>query len=812
MHIKRLLAASLLTVTLFANAAEQRSFQVQDIRIEGLQRVTLGAALLSMPVRVGDVIDRDDIAQTIKQLYDSGSFEDIQVFRDGDALLVRVKERPTISSIEFLGNDAIKDDQLEESLQASGIRVGEALDRTQLSSLEKGLQEFYYGVGKYSAQVQAIVTPLPRNRVDLKFSFLEGVSAEIQQINIIGNERFTESELLAEISLRDHKPWWNPLADKKYQKQKLAADIESLRSFYLDQGYIRFQVENTQVSITPEKKGLYITLKVDEGEQYTVNDVRLTGELLDKEQELMDLLPLEEGELYSGATITRTEDLLTRHLGQFGYAYPRVSTFPEINDEDNTVDLTIAIDPGVRVYVRQVSFQGNDITKDEVLRREMRQMEGAWLSNKSIEDSKTRLNRLGFFETVDVETVRVPGQEDLVDVVFRVKEQPSGSFNAGIGYGTESGLSLNAGIQQDNFLGSGNKVGINASSNKYSKDFSINYDDPYFTIDGVSFGGRLFYNDFQAANANIVDYSNTTYGARGTLSWPVNENNRLSVGAGLELNSLTRRNAYVQLERFWEIYRDSGADGDTRASFTALDLRTGWHRTTLNRGTFATDGSSQDWNFKFTVPGSDVQFFKTSFETRHLFPISDNHRWVFAVRGRVAYGNGYGKTDNGDDHILPFYENFYAGGSTSMRGFRSNTVGPKGLLIAGDDANSPDAAIVGTDTAIGGNTLAVGSAELIFPTPFVSDDVRNLVRTTAFMDFGNVWDTEFDPSGLEGSCRANCDRLDDYTDPARLRVSAGVTLQWLSPMGPLVFSLATPIQRYSGDRSEVFSFNIGTGF
>ncbi|PHR87115.1 MAG: outer membrane protein assembly factor BamA [Moritella sp.] len=812
-YLAGVLLSSACLFTSTAATAAASSFIVEDIQVEGLQRVTLGAALLNIPLREGDSVSSRDTALAVKKLYASGNFDDIELYRDGATLVFKVTELPTISSIEFVGNEAIPEEQLQESLNSSGIRVGEPIDRTIIRSVEQGLQEFYYGAGRYSAQINTIITPLPRNRIDIKFSFVEGKSAEIKQLNILGNTVYSTTELKRLFELSDVVPWWNFMADQQYQKQLLAGDLEKLRSHYVDKGYIRFKTESTQVSMTPDKQGIYITLKVNEGAQYKLGNITLTGDLLDKEQELRGLLALNSGELYSGASVTATEESLSRYLSRFGYAYPKVSTYPEINDEDHTVNLTIAVEPGPRIYVRRINFAGNDVTKDEVLRREMRQMEGTWLSNRLIDRSKVRLNQLGFFETVNTNTVRVPGKMDVVDVNVQVKEQPAGSFNAGIGYGSESGLSLNAGIQQDNFFGTGNKAGISVSTNDYSTNASLNYTDPYFTVDGVSFGGKVYFTDFEASEADIVDYNNRTYGISGTLGFPVNENNTLSFSLGYEWNKISQTTTYAQTELFWNIYDEQRDTDGNFVVFQGFDVSASWRRRTLNRGVFATSGSEQKANFTMTVPGSDVQYFKMSFDNKYYVPLSSNHRWSILMRGRVAYGNGYGTTDGGSDHILPFYENYYAGGFYSVRGFNSNTISPKGIQKSIDPSSPGNKGYVATDSSVGGNALATASLELIFPTPFLSEEYANLVRTTVFVDAGSVWDTEFNSSDYPaGSCLSGCKYFGDYSDPARLRASAGVSLQWLSPMGPLVFSLATPLKEYEGDRTEVFTFNIGTTF
>ena len=805
---KALVASCLLGISLMAQGAElaSTSFVVQDIRVEGLQRVTLGAALLNLPIRVGDTLDAQTSANAIKKLYGSGNFEDIQLKRDGNVLVVEVKERPTISNIEFAGNNDIKEEQLKESIEASGVRVGEPLDRTVLRSLEKNLEDFYYGVGKYSAKVQAIVTPLPRNRVDLKINFIEGVSAKIQQINIVGNKVFSEELLLAQMSLRDEVPWWNFVADQKYQKQKLAGDLEALRSYYMDRGYLRFKVDSTQVGMTPDKKGLYITINIDEGEQYNVSSVSLKGDLIGRGSDMEKLIPITKGELYSAATVTHTEESLSKFLGKFGYAYPQITTFPQIDDAKKEVALTINVVPGPRIYVRNITVKGNVITRDEVLRREMRQMEGTWLSNEQVEASKTRLNRLGFFETVEIQPRRLPGSEDKVDLDVTVKEQAAGSITGGVGYGTSSGVSFQFGLTQDNFMGSGNKGAFTFNMNDYSKTFDLSYTDPYFTLDGVSLGGRAYYTEFEAGDANLVDYNNQTIGTRLTFGYPVNEINRLEYGVGYEHNKLSQLQAYAQIRKFWEIYAEN-RDDEGRVVFDNFDFTSSWIRNNLNKGMFATDGDRQQLTGKVTIPGSDLQFYKLSFDDSHYYPLDKEHSWVLLGRLKLAYGNGYGTV--GDyDQTLPFFENYYAGGDQWLRGFKSNSVGPKAMYLYNDQGND---SIVGTNQSVGGNAMSVASFEFIVPTPFAGEAYRNQLRTSIFFDIGTVWDTTFNPNDYN-ACSASCDKYYDYSDPSLYRSSAGVSLQWLSPLGPLGVSLAKPIKEQPGDRDEVFNFNIGRTF
>lgn len=791
-----------------AEVADNQEFSIKKINVTGLYRVTKGAVLLALPIQVGDTITRDDLQKALKKVYATHNFDNIAVLYDDTTgeLTFKVSERPTIVKISYAGNDAIKTEQIEEIIKAQGIRIGETLDIIKLKELERSLEDYYHGMGRYQAKVKAILVYLPRNRVDVKFNFTEGVAAKIEQINIVGNKAFNDERLLAQLELRDHVPWWNFIASRNFNAQQFNGDMEALRSYYMNRGFVRFNIEQTRVEVTPELKGVYLTISLSEGERYYLDTFSIVGETYGHRDEMLALIPLEKGDIYNAAKIAHAEELLAGYLGKFGYAYTKVKAVPDVDDENKLVSLKFNVEPGKRIYVTDVRIKGNTITTDDVIRREVRQMDGTWLSNENISVSKRRLNQLGFFESVEVEPKSSGTEADTVVVDVKVKERPTGSVKAGVGYGTESGINLSGEISQDNFLGYGGRASIAINTNKYDKKLEVSYNEPYFTLDGLSLGGNIFYEDFKAGDANIIDYNNTKYGGGLLLGYPLDEHKYISYGIGYEHNKLSQTNAYAQIKRFWYIYAEEDRT-NSEVIFENYSLSLNFNRNYLDKGVFPTNGDRQKIRFSVTVPGSDTQFYKITADTTHFYPLDRESKFVINFRGKAGYGNGYGEKD-GYDQILPFFENFFLGGDEWLRGFKYNSVGPRALYETGYMGNRTT---IATRSSVGGNAILAGSLQLVVPTPFATEGYENSLRTVLFVDAGTLWDTNYHKENFK-NCSINCDYMYDFSSPKYYRASAGATLTWISPLGPLGFTLARPIKERTGDKTEFFSFNIGRTF
>ncbi|WP_417545961.1 outer membrane protein assembly factor BamA [Marinobacter sp.] len=746
-------------------------FTVADIEVEGLQRVSAGSVFSAFPVNIGEQMDETELAEAIKSLFRTGLFTDIDASRDAGTLILTVRERPSITSIDIEGNKNIETDMLMDALAGAGLQEGQVFRRATLERLELEILRSYIGQGRYNARVKATAEELPRNRVAIRLDINEGTVAAIQHINLVGNRDFSDEELRDLFELRTSS-WWNSLTNSdKYARERLSGDLETLRSFYLDRGYLDFNVESSQVSISPDKRQVFIAIALNEGSQYTISEIRLRGNLIIDEEELRKLIPVDEGDVFSRARMTAISETLAFRLGKEGYAFASVNAVPEPSD-NNTAAVTFFVEPGKRAYVRRINFDGNVSTRDDVLRQEMTQMEGGIASSDRIEFSKTRLERLGFFKGVNVETVPVPGTDDLVDVNYSVEEQPTGSLSASVGFSQDSGVILGANVSENNFFGTGKRVSFGVNVSDSVKSANIGYTDPYYTVDGVSRGFSIFARETDFEEEDITSYLLDEYGGRLTFGYPTDNITRLNFGAGYTLSKV---NGGVFTSQ--EVREFIDEEGDT---FNNYFLFGGWRRSTLNRGVLPSDGYSHSLSLDVAVPGSDLTFYKVSHKTDFYFPLTDTNRWVLRTRTDIGYGDGYG-----DRSIMPFYEHYFAGGYGSVRGYQANSLGRR-ATNAPNDFSDPD--------PFGGNLLTEGSLELIFPTPFAGDS--RSMRTAFFLDAGQVFDTDrgFSPELKE------------------VRLSAGVGFQWITAVGPLAFSLAKPLNDKPGDDTQIFQFSLGQTF
>lgn len=797
------------------------AFVVDEIKVEGLQRMELGAFYNLLPLKVGETLDETRVPLIIRTLYASNSFEDIRLFRDGNMLMIDVLERPTISDITIEGNSDIDSEQILEALRKSGFAKGEIYDPSAILGIKGGIQDQYFSHGKYSVKVEDKIIKQSRNRVYIKFVINEGEPARIQRLAIIGNQVFDEQTLLDQFELSIGGMFSFFSSDDQYSREKLSGDLEKLRSYYMDRGYLKFENTSTQVSISPDRKGIYITINIEEGQKFTVNKVVFSGDLILTKDYLEQMMPLNKGDTYSAAAISFVEEQIKNSLGVFGYAFAKVVTVPKLNEADNSVDLTLFIEPGKKVYINRVNVAGNESTNDEVLRREVRLMEGGALSTNAVERSKVRLQRLPYIEEVKVETPKSEEKEDRVDIVYEVKERSAGTVSGGIGYSDFGRLSLNANVSHSNFMGSGKQVQFAINKSRFVETYAVNYTDPYFTLDGVSAGAGVSFRETDYSEINLEVGVQTSIGVDFNLGYPLNEVTRLNFGAALSSNELAVSNSYLS-EQAIAFYDSVGQDirRDPNYEYELYRASIGWSRNTLNRGIFPDRGTSQSLMFNATTPGSDLTFYKLDYDLSHYIPIAPG--WSFLSSLRASWGDGYGDNDR-----LPYFENFSAGGSGTMRGFDTNTIGPR-LLTLSQNTTSPGVAVdeFGSGANIylpsafdsvtvqsrsaGGNARLLGTLELIFPVPFVEE--ANSVRTSAFIDVGNLWDTHFNREQYAYLSEAQYATIPDYSDPNNYRVSAGISLQWLSPMGPLTISFSRVLKKEDDDRTESFSFNVGKTF
>ncbi|UFH50315.1 outer membrane protein assembly factor BamA [Pseudomonas sp. KNUC1026] len=786
--MKRLLLTAVLSALMIAEVHAE-SFTISDIRVNGLQRVSAGSVFGALPINVGDTADDTRLVDSTRALFKTGFFQDITLNRDGNVLVINVVERPSIASIEIEGNKAISTDDLLKGLRQSGLSEGEIFQRATLEGVRNELQRQYVAQGRYSASVDTEVVTEPRNRVGLKIKINEGTVAAIQHINVVGNTVFPEDDLRDLFELKTSN-WLSFIKnDDKYAREKLSGDLERLRSYYLDRGYINMDITSTQVSITPDKKHVYITVNINEGAKYTVRDVKLAGDLKVPEDQIKALLLVQKGQVFSRKVMTNTSELITRRLGNEGYTFANVNGMPQPHDDDHTVDILFTVDPGKRAYVDRINFRGNTKTDDQVLRREMRQMEGGWASTYLIDQSKTRLERLGYFKEVNVETPAVPGVDDQVDVNYAVEEQPSGSITASVGFAQSAGLILGGSISQNNFLGSGNKVGIGLTRSEYQTRYNFNFVNPYFTPDGVSLGYNAFYRktDYDELDVDVASYAVDSLGAGLNFGYPISETSRLNFGLTVQRDNINTGTYTVG-----EIYDFINREGD---SFTNFKASAGWSDSTLNRGTLPTRGHSQSLTFETTTPGSDLSFYKIDYRGQVFAPITDTYTLRFHTE--LGYGDGYGSTSG-----LPFYENYYAGGFNSVRGFKDSTLGPRGTPATAD----PDQ----DDVAFGGNVLITGGAEILFPMPFVKD--QKSLRTSLFWDVGNTFDSKCQYKSSNDAAHPVRNQDCGTIDFSNMAASVGVGVTWITALGPLSFSLAMPVKKPDNAETQVFQFSLGQTF
>ena len=768
------------------NLSATEEFRIADIRLQGLQRVSAGTVFNLIPVGVGDFIDNVAVRQVTRSLFKSGYFKDIQIARDGSVLIVTMQERPAIELIELEGNKAIESDALLGGLADQGLEEGEIFKQVTLERMSLELERQYVAQGRYGASIETEIEELPRNRVNIKITIEEGKSSGIRHINIVGAEAFTQDQLLDVMELKHPSLTSFYKNDDKYAREKLAGDLETLEAFYKDQGYADFRIVSSQVSITPDRRQVYITIAVNEGQVYNVSAVNLVGELGDvKAEDLRRLIIVQEGQVFSQARITATEERLTGALGNSGFTFATASGVPKLNDDD-TVDVEFFVDSGKRAYVRRITFTGNDVTQDEVMRREARQMEGGWASTAQIDLSKVRLERLGYFKGVEVETPAVPGTDDQIDVNFSVEEQPSGAISGTLAYSQGYGLILGANYQQSNLQGSGNTLNLGLSWSKYQKSANLGYFDPYFTLDGISRGFNVFFRRLDYDARNIARYSTDSAGFGVNFGFPIGETQRISFGMSAETTEI--RAGFAAAQEIDEFIAKNGAES---INFKA---NLSWIKSTLNRGVFADRGSSQSFAFEAAAPGSDLEFYKITYAGERYFPLTNI--FTLKLRTEVGYGDSYG-----DSPSLPFFEHFYAGGFGSIRGFRNSTLGPRSTPPL--DSNGQPIIFATRDNngefgqPCGGNLLLEMSAELIFPLPFVEDNRQ--FRPVLFVDAGNVFNTQCPEVSL------NCFGFE--TD--NLRYSAGLGMSWLSGFGPLTFSISKPFNSEVFDEKESFQFELG---
>jgi outer membrane protein insertion porin family len=800
-HAALALAQAPLAQTTTANEAD---FAVGDIRIEGLQRVSEGTVYNYLPVNIGDHLTPQRVREAIRALYVTGFFRDVQLRREGNTLVVVVLERPSIESFEITGNKDIKTEDLQKSLRNVGLATGKTFDRSVLEDVTQYLTDQYFSRGKYGVRVDTHVEEESGNRVKIKIEIKEGKRAKIREINLVGDTKFKQKEVVEGFELKTPNwlSWYKQ--DDRYSRESLQGDLEKLRNFYMDRGYANFQIDSTQVAIAPEKEDIFITVNVQEGEVFKLSSVKLAGTFVVPEKELEQLLVVQPGQIFNRKLITTTQELIQNRLGRDGYAFAKVEPVPTPDNATHEVALTFFVDPGNRVYVRNITFSGSNRINDEVLRREMRQLEGGWLSNTSLERSKQRIQRLPYVKNVDFETTPVAGAPDLVDVNYKIEEGPSAQLGGGIGYSETYKFMLNGSYSDANFLGTGQRVAVELNGGAFSKVYSIQQTNPYTTVDNLQRTISLTYRDVTQFVSSSSNFSSKTISAGPTWAYPITEYQYVRFGASLESSQLltSTQGSALQAQQWVQhnghpysrIAHDDATNNEFvfyGTNFKTAELIAGWDWDTRNRTLFADRGMRTSVSLSSTVPGADVQYWIANFNFLKYVPLF--HQFAFVFNAGIDYGEPLGNTT-----AIPPYREFYGGGPDSVRGFRESRLGPK------DQFGNP----------YGGNMRITSQNELIFPMPA---KWRSSARVSAFFDMGGIYQTgnKLQFFGPDGVTPENY-RLTSWGD---IRRSVGVAVQWLAPLGLFRFSFGVPLNAQRGDglttwgdETEGFQFSIGQAF
>ncbi len=759
-----------------ASAQVLAAVKLSDIELQGLQNIDAGTVFTYLPYRVGDEFNPADSTRVVRDLYKTGFFRQVEVDQRGDVLVVKLDELPTIGELKFSGNEKVEKADLEKALKSAGLVKGRILNRAVLEQMEQELQRLYFSMGLYGMKVDVKQTELPGNRVALDIEIKEGTESRIRSISFVGNTVFSESTLASQFDLGP-KSWWEFYSSKdQYSRQKLAADLEKLRSFYLDRGYVKFAIESTEVSMSPDRKDIYITIGVNEGSQYKVSGVEFAGNKVVDEAELNKLVVMKTGEPFSRKELSESTSAMIKRIGNEGYAFANVNPIPQLDENNKTVKVVLYVDPGKRVYVRNINIQGNYMTDEEVFRRELRQMESTWYSGEKLDRSKARLQRLPYVESATIETKPVAGKSDVVDVNVGVTEKLSGQFNVGVGYSQSAGVLFNLNVSFSNFLGTGNQAGIKLDRSASYSSYNLNYTNPYWTINGVSAGVNLFYTatDTDALNSTVISrYIVDSYGGDVRFSMPISETTNAKLGVGASNAALKRTS--------------ESPDWVQNASYDFWTLTPGLSYDTRDRLVFPNTGIFTGVYADIAMPGSGLEFYKLNADYTQYLSIAKNY--VLKGHAMLGYGDSYGKKYTYTNSMgqvvetpLPPFRNYYAGGVRSVRGYQDYSLssGPGTL----DSQGNP----------MGGAFKTIGSLEFSTPVPFLGQEMEKNVRVSLFYDVGNVY---YDASSFDAN---------------ELRMSTGVSLNWISPIGPLILSYAVPLNDKPGDRLQAFQFSVGAGF